>query len=143
MLPHLLLQVGLILINAIIAFAESAAISINDSKLASLTAKGNRKARRLTKLTSRPASFFKTVRVSICFISFIACIAASDYFIAPLSLSLSSLFTGLNFAISAAAINIISILAISLALAYLHLVFDQVREHLLHIVFQIFRRDAC
>ena len=54
----LILQVFLISINALFAAAEIAVISMNDNKLAKLTAEGNVKAARLTRMTSQPARFF-------------------------------------------------------------------------------------
>jgi hypothetical protein len=47
MLWPLLLQLGLILTNAVFACAEIAIISINDNKLAKLTATGDKRAKRL------------------------------------------------------------------------------------------------
>jgi CBS domain containing-hemolysin-like protein len=61
----LLLQLTLIVINAIFACAEIAIISINDTKLAKLTAQGDKRAIRLSKLTSQPARFLSTIQVGI------------------------------------------------------------------------------
>ena len=123
MLPHLLLHVGLILLNSIIAFAESAAVAINDSKLAALAAKGDRRAIRLTKLTNRPAEFFKKIRISIAFISFLAVTFATDYFLDPwVWIDLCAKF---DFTLPLDVAKIISIFVIAIVLAYFHLVFGE------------------
>ena len=48
----ILLQVFLILLNAVFASAEIAVISINDAKLARMAAEGDKRAVRLARLTS-------------------------------------------------------------------------------------------
>ena len=53
----ILLQVFLILLNAVFASAEIAVISINDAKLARMAAEGDKRAVRLARLTSQPARF--------------------------------------------------------------------------------------
>ena len=55
---YLLLQLVLIVINAVFACAEIAVISINDAKLARLASTGDKRAVRLVKLTKQPARFF-------------------------------------------------------------------------------------
>ena len=60
-LVMILLQVFLILLNAVFACAEIAIISMNDSKLAKLAEKGDKRAVRLARLTSQPARFLATL----------------------------------------------------------------------------------
>ena len=50
LVPQLILQIILIALNAIFAAAEIAIISVNDAKLASMAAQGNKKAVRLARL---------------------------------------------------------------------------------------------
>ena len=51
---QLLLQVVLIGLNAFFACAEIAVLSVNEARLAQLEEQGNKKARRLAKLTKDP-----------------------------------------------------------------------------------------
>ena len=53
----ILLQVVLIALNAIFACAEIAIISMNDNKMNKMAAEGNKKAKRLVKLTDRLLDF--------------------------------------------------------------------------------------
>ena len=62
---QLLLQLFLIILNAIFACAEIAVLSVNDTKLARLASQGNKKAVRLARLTSEPAKFLATIQVAI------------------------------------------------------------------------------
>ena len=68
----ILLQVVLILLNAVFACAEIAVISMNDNKMEKMAEEGNKRAKRLVKLTSQPARFLATIQVAIsgqCFCS--------------------------------------------------------------------------
>ncbi len=60
---HIILQLILILLNAVFSCAEIAIITINDNKLAKLAASGDKRAIRLTKLTSQPGRFLATIQV--------------------------------------------------------------------------------
>ena len=61
-LSMILLQVILILLNAVFACAEIAVISLNDAKLAKMAADGDKRAVRLARLTSQPARFLAPSR---------------------------------------------------------------------------------
>lgn len=63
--PQIILQVILILLNAVFASAEIAVISMNDARLAALAAKGDKRAVKLARLTSKPAKFLATIQVAI------------------------------------------------------------------------------
>ena len=62
---RLLLQLILILFNAVFACAEIAVISFNDNKLAKMAAEGDKRAVRLAALTEKPARFLATIQVAI------------------------------------------------------------------------------
>ena len=61
----LLLQLALILLNAVFACAEIAVLSVNEAKLSVMAQSGNKKAKRLAGLTSQPARFLATIQVAI------------------------------------------------------------------------------
>lgn len=76
----ILLQLVLILLNAIFACAEIAVLSINDAKLAQLKEKGDKRAKRLEKLTEEPARFLATIQVAITLAGFLgSAFAASNF----------------------------------------------------------------
>ena len=80
----ILLQIVLIALNAIFACAEIAVISTNTAKLELLAAKGDRRAKRLLKLTSKPARFLATIQVAITLSGFLGSAFAADNFAEPL-----------------------------------------------------------
>ena len=80
----LLLQCFLIALNAIFACAEIAVISTNQAKLEQLSAKGDRRAKRLLKLTEQPARFLATIQVAITLSGFLGSAFAADNFAEPL-----------------------------------------------------------
>lgn len=121
-LPQILLQVFLIALNAIFAAAEIAIISMNDAKLASLAAKGNKKAVRLARLTSTPAKFLATIQVAITLSGFLGSAFAADNFAVRLVDWLLSLGVPET---AKAALNSVSVIIITLILSYFTLVFGE------------------
>ena len=77
---QIILQVVLIISNAIFACAEIAVISVNGAKLDQLTAQGDARAGRLKKLTDNPATFLATIQVAITLSGFLASAFAADNF---------------------------------------------------------------
>ena len=61
----IILQIVLIVINAVFACVEIAVVSVNDTKLEKMVSDGNKKAKRLQKLTSQPSRFLATIQVAI------------------------------------------------------------------------------
>ena len=121
-LPQILLQIFLIALNAVFAAAEIAIISINDAKLASLAAKGNKKAVRLARLTSTPAKFLATIQVAITLSGFLGSAFAADNFATRLVDALMTL--GVPEA-ARSALNSASVVVITLILSYFTLVFGE------------------
>lgn len=76
----LLLQLILILVNAVFACAEIAVISINDAKLERMAATGDKRAARLSKLMEQPARFLATIQVGITLAGFLGSAFAADNF---------------------------------------------------------------
>ena len=121
-LPQILLQVFLIALNAVFAAAEIAIISMNDTKLASLAAKGNKKAVRLARLTSSPARFLATIQVAITLSGFLGSAFAADNFAARLVDALMALGVPES---ARGALNSVSVVVITLVLSYFTLVFGE------------------
>ena len=76
----ILLQVVLILLNAVFAMAELSVISMSDTKLTKLQSEGNKKAGKLLKLKSNPARFLATIQVAITLSGFLGSAFAADNF---------------------------------------------------------------
>jgi putative hemolysin len=121
MLWPLLLQLGLILTNAVFACAEIAIISINDNKLAKLTATGDKRAKRLTRLTSQPARFLATIQVGITLAGFLASAFAANNF----SDRLANWLVNQGVKAKLSTLDTISVIAITLVLSYFTLVLGE------------------
>ncbi len=117
----ILLQVVLILLNAIFACAEIAIISMNDNKLAKLAAEGDKRAIRLAKLTSQPAKFLATIQVAITLSGFLGSAFAAENF----SEVLVSLLLNLGLSIPINVLHSISVIVITIILSYFTLVFGE------------------
>jgi putative hemolysin len=117
----LLLQVVLIFVNAVFAAAEIAIISMNDNKLAKLTASGNKKAIKLSKLTEQPSQFLSVIQVGITLAGFFGSAFAADNFAGKLVNLLVNI--GVNIPVST--LNTLAVIIITLLLSYFTLVFGE------------------
>jgi len=117
----LLLQVVLIALNAVFACAEIAVLSISDTKLEKMAEQGNKKAKRLFRLTREPAKFLATIQVAITLSGFLGSAFAADNFSEPLVNWVVSLGVG----IPRATLDAIAVVVITLILSYFTLVFGE------------------
>ena len=81
----LILQVVLIALNAVFACAEIAVVSANKTKMEKLSEDGNRRARRIVRLTQNPSRFLSTIQVAITLASLLGSAFAADNFAEPLA----------------------------------------------------------
>lgn len=117
----LLLQVILIALNAIFACAEIAVLSINETKLERMADQGDKRAKRLFKLTREPAKFLATIQVAITLSGFLGSAFAADNFSEPLV----NWVVSLGVAIPRATLDTIAVVLITLILSYFTLVFGE------------------
>ena len=90
MLVLFLLQIILIALNAVFACAEIAVLSINETKLERMADQGDKRAKRLFRLTREPAKFLATIQVAITLSGF-------AFFLVWITIGLSSTFLIFNF----------------------------------------------
>ena len=121
MIGQILLQIILIGLNAVFACAEIAAISMNDTRLEQLSTQGNKRAIRLSKLTSQPAKFLATIQVAITLSGFLGSAFAADNF----SESLTLWFVGIGVPIPKKTLDTISVVLITIILSYFTLIFGE------------------
>ena len=110
----LLLQIVLIGLNAVFACAEIAIISVNDNKMAKMAAEGNKRAKRLIKLTEQPARFLSTIQVAITLSGFLGSAFAAENF----SGSLVELLIGWGVNVPAEILDSIAVVVITLVAAH-------------------------
>jgi len=117
----ILLQVILIALNAVFACAEIAIISFNDNKLSKMAEGGDKRAKKLVKLTEQPAKFLSTIQVSITLSGFLGSAFAAENF----SDYLVSWVLSLGVKVPAATLDTIAVVLITLILSYFTLVFGE------------------
>ncbi len=118
---QILLQIFLIALNAVFACAEIAVISINDNKLDKMAHNGDKRAKRLQKLTNEPAKFLATIQVAITLSGFLGSAFAAENFSDVLVDWVVSL--GVN--INVKTLDTIALIIITLILSYFTLVFGE------------------
>lgn len=121
MLLPVLLQIVLIALNAVFASAEIAVISVSDAKLDKLASRGDRRAKRLVKLTEQPARFLATIQVAITLSGFLGSAFAADNF----SDKLVEWILSFGVPIPQSTLSSISVVLITLILSYVTLVFGE------------------
>ena len=117
----ILLQVALIGLNAIFACAETAIISMNDMKMEKMAAEGNKKAKKLVRLTAEPARFLSTIQIAITLSGFLGSAFAAENF----SGVLVDLLVGWGVPVPAEVLESIAVIVITLILSYFTLVFGE------------------
>lgn len=117
----LLFQVLLLALNAIFASAEIAMLSVNETKLENMAEAGNKKAKRLRKLTREPANFLATIQIAITLSGFLGSAFAADNFSEPLV----DWVIGLGVSLPRAVLDKIAVVLITLILSYFTLIFGE------------------
>ncbi|MGB4042878.1 MAG: hemolysin family protein [Thermacetogeniaceae bacterium] len=118
---QLLLQLILITLNAVFACAEIAVISMNKTKIARLSAAGDKRAEKLAKLTKQPARFLSTIQVGITLAGFLASAFAAENF----SDRFVNWLINIGVKIPANTLDTIAVVAITLILSYFTLVLGE------------------
>ena len=115
----LLLQLALIALNAVFACAEIAVINIGEAKLAKLSSEGDKRAKRLLRLTKNPSRFLATIQVAITLAGFMGSAFAAENFSGRLVTWVISLgLTG----VPEATLDAVAVVLITLVLSYVTLV---------------------
>ena len=117
----LLIQIILIALNAVFASAEIALLSMSEAKLAKLSAHGDKRAGRLSRLISEPAKFLATIQVAITLSGFLGSAFAADNF----SDRLVDWLIGIGVGIPRSTLDTAAVIFITLVLSYFTLIFGE------------------
>lgn len=118
---QILLQIALIMLNAVFACAEIAIISIKDVKLEKMAADGDKRAKRLVELTKQPSNFLATIQIGITLAGFLGSAFAADNF----SAKLVGWFISVGVPLPASTLATISVILITLILSYFTLILGE------------------
>jgi len=114
----------LILINAFFAMSEIAVISLNDNKIKKMADDGNKKAKKILKLTADSSGFLSTIQIGVTLAGFLTSASSSQAFVQYLEPQIVKLFgfIGIN---NASLANGISVVVITLITSYFSLVLGE------------------
>lgn len=118
---QLLLQAILIFLNAVFACAEIAVLSVNEVKLTKLEEAGDKRAKKLRKLTEQPSKFLSTIQVAITLSGFLGSAFAADNFSKPLVDWIMEMAPSANRSI----LESVSVVVITLILSYFTLILGE------------------
>lgn len=121
MIGSVILLIVLIFLNAVFASAEIAVISMSDAKLNKMTSEGDKRAVRLSKLVSEPSRFLATIQVAITLAGLLSSAFAADKFAQPIVDAITK--TGTS--VSKSLVSNITIVVITIILAYFNIVFGE------------------
>lgn len=121
MVSSILFLVILIALNAFFAASEMALISLNDNKVKMMADDGDKKAKQLLKLLGEPSRFLATIQIGITLAGFLASAFAAESFADPLV----SAIKRFNFNVSDDILKIITVMVITVLLAYFTLVLGE------------------
>ena len=118
----LLLQLLLIALNAVFACAEIAVLGISDTKLNKLASDGDKRAKRLARLTKQPARFLSTIQVAITLSGFLGSAFAAENFSEPLAAWVITLGAPAKFYET---YETVALILVTLVLSYVTLIFGE------------------
>ena len=122
---QILLQFVLIGLNAIFACAEIAVIETKGTKLDRLADDGNRRAKKLRRLTENPASFLATIQVAITLAGFLGSAFAADSFSYYIVEAFRNNLDAATFTRFEDLIDAASVIVITIILSYITLVLGE------------------
>lgn len=93
LIVKLLVLFALILVNAFFAMSEIAIITLNDMKMQKMAEDGDKKAKKILKLTENPSYFLSTIQIAITLAGFLTSAAAAENFSGPLADTLAGWFS--------------------------------------------------
>ena len=123
MFGQIILQVVLILFNALFAATEIALISLNEKKVRSLAEGGDKKAKKMLKIIEEPTKFLSAIQIGITLAGFLGSAFAADNFADKLTDYVVRTFSIPQTYV--AFIDTVSVILITLILSYFTLILGE------------------
>ena len=121
MISQLIILVILIALNAFLAAAEIAFISLNDARIEKQAKEGNKRAKQIEKMIKSPSKFLATIQIGITLAGFLSSAFASDAFAEKLAPMLNQILPMISLSVWKS----ISIIIITIILSFFTLVFGE------------------
>lgn len=122
LIVKLLVLFALILVNAFFAMSEIAIITLNDMKMQKMAEDGDKKARKILKLTENPSYFLSTIQIAITLAGFLTSAAAAENFSGPLADILAKWF---SFAAVPEWLETLSLVLVTIIISFFSLVLGE------------------
>lgn len=120
-LLKLLLLFALIFVNAFFAMSEIAIISLNDTKIERLAEEGDKKAKKIIRLTENSSNFLSMIQIGVTLAGFLTSAAAADSFAPILTNAVAPLMPGIPVGV----IDTVSLILITIVISYFSLVLGE------------------
>lgn len=111
----------LILVNAFFAMSELAIISLNDNKIEKMAEEGNKKAKKIVKLTANSSKFLSTIQIGVTLAGFLTSASASTTFANMLTEKIMTTWPTLPQGV----ISGVSVVVITIIMSYFSLVLGE------------------
>lgn len=112
----------LILVNAFFAMSELAIISLNDNKIEKMAEEGNKKAKKIVKLTESSSKFLSTIQIGVTLAGFLTSASASTAFAQMITEALKKTPV---IAMGEGVINGFSVVIVTIIMSYFSLVLGE------------------
>lgn len=119
----LVILLALILVNAFFAMSEFAIISLNDNKIDKMAEDGNKKAKKIVKLTENSSKFLSTIQIGVTLAGFLTSASASTTFASMITDALRG--TVVYNALGEGLINGIAVVIVTIIMSYFSLVLGE------------------
>lgn len=119
----LVILLVLILVNAFFAMSELAIISLNDNKIDKMAEDGNKKAKKIVKLTESSSKFLSTIQIGVTLAGFLTSASASTTFASMITDALRG--TVVYNALGEGLINGIAVVIVTIIMSYFSLVLGE------------------
>lgn len=119
----LVILLVLILVNAFFAMSELAIISLNDNKIDKMAEDGNKKAKKIVKLTESSSKFLSTIQIGVTLAGFLTSASASTTFASMITDALRG--TSVYNALGEGLMNGIAVVIVTIIMSYFSLVLGE------------------
>lgn len=119
----LVILLVLILVNAFFAMSELAIISLNDNKIDKMAEDGNKKAKKIVKLTESSSKFLSTIQIGVTLAGFLTSASASTTFASMITDALRG--TAVYNALGEGLMNGIAVVIVTIIMSYFSLVLGE------------------
>ena len=119
----LVILLVLILVNAFFAMSELAIISLNDNKIDKMAEDGNKKAKKIVKLTESSSKFLSTIQIGVTLAGFLTSASASTTFASMITDALRG--TADYNALGEGLMNGIAVVIVTIIMSYFSLVLGE------------------